>query len=144
MCINFRKGRRKRKELLIDIIKHVKDKCIKYSKETKINFVVSETSKHRPLKKLIELDKSIYGIRKKITDKEYYSRIDNLFDFKGNIKGDLSYIRKYQELLTGGNLVKINLAKSAKQKDILDIINNMLENNVGFIKFGGSKYSYDR
>lgn len=144
-CVStLEKDEEKRKELLIDIIKHVKDKCIKYSKETKINFVVSETSKHRPLKKLIELDKSIYGIRKKITDKEYYSRIDNLFDFKGNIKGDLSYIGKYQELLTGGNLVKINLAKSAKQKDILDIINNMLENNVGFIKFGGSKYSYDR
>ena len=31
---------------------------------TKMNFVVSETSKHRPLKKLMELDKSIYGIKK--------------------------------------------------------------------------------
>lgn len=140
--LNLEKDELKRKELITDIIKYAKEKCLKFTKETKMNFVVSETSKHRPLKKLMELDKSIYGIKKKITDKERYSRIDSLFEFKSN-KEDLSYIGKYQSLFTGGNLIKINLSKSVKQKDIITIINNLLVNDVGFIKFGGAKYSYD-
>lgn len=141
--LNLEQDESKRKELVIDILKHVKDRCLKYSKEEKMNFMVSETSKCRPLKKLIELDKAIYGIKKKITDKEYYSRVDSLFDFKGNIKEDLSYIGKYQELFTGGSLVKVPLSKNVKQKDIINIINCLLENDVGFVKFKGGKYSYD-
>ena len=140
--LNLESDDLKRKELLIDIIKHINENCINYSKETKMNFIVSETSKSRPLKKLMELDKSIYGIKKKVTDKEQYSRIDSLFEFKGNIKEDLDYMGRYQKLLTGGNLVKIKLAKSVKQKDILNIINYMLEYDVGFVKFRGDKYSY--
>jgi ribonucleoside-triphosphate reductase len=140
--LTLEKDEKKRKELLIDIIKYVKEKCLKYTKETKLNFVVSETSKHRPLKKLMELDKAIYGIRKNINDKDYYSRIDSLFEFKTNKEDDFKYIGEYQKLLTGGNLVKINLAKSTKQKDILNIINYLLEYDVGFIKFDGEKYSY--
>lgn len=142
-CIlNLEKDETKQKDLLVSIINYVKEQCIKYTKETKMNFVVSETSKRRPLKKLMELDKSIYGIRKKITDKEHYSRIDSLFEFKSNKEEDFYYIGKCQSLLTGGNLVKINLSKSSKQKDILNIINHLLEHNVGFVKFGGGKYNY--
>lgn len=141
--INLENDERKRKELLLDIIKYVKEKCLKYTKETKMNFIVSETSKHRPLKKLIELDKSIYGIRKKITDKEYYSTIDSLFDFKSNKEEDFEYIGKYQKLLTGGNLVKVDLPKTIKEKDILNIFKILLEKDVGFIRFSGGKYSYD-
>lgn len=143
-CVmNLEKDDTKRKQLLIDIIKFAKDKCIKYSKETKMNFIVSETSKNRPLKKLMELDKAIYGIRKKITDKERYSRIDSLFDFKGNKDEDYSYIGKYQKLLSGGCLTKVVLPKNVKEKDILNIINYLLNNDIGFVKFGGVNYNYD-
>ena len=132
--LNLEEDKQKQKDLLIDIIQYVKNKCVKYTNETKMNFVVSETSKHRPLKKLMELDKTIYGIRKKITDKEQYSRIDSLFDFKSDIESDLEYIGKYQKLLTGGTLTKIKLSKNAKQKDIINIINHLINKDVGFIK----------
>lgn len=125
----------KQKILLEEIIKYVNDKCHKYTSETKMNFVVSETSKHRPLKKLIELDKSLYGIKKGITDKTYYSRIDSMFEFKNSLEEDLNYIGRYQKLLTGGNLVKIKLSKSIKFKEMTNLINLAKENDVGFIKF---------
>lgn len=134
--VNLEQDEEKQKELLINIIKYVKDKCKLYTTETKMNFVVSETSKNRPLQKLMGLDKSIYGIKKRVTDKEQYQRIDSLFTFKENIFEDLKYIGKYQQLLTGGNLVKINLSRSVKPKDILNIIDISLKNDVGFIKFG--------
>ena len=133
--ISLEQDEEKQKELLINIIQYVKDKCQFYTSETKMNFVVSETSKNRPLKKLMGLDKSIYGIKKNVTDKEKYQRIDSLFNFKENIFEDLKYIGKYQKLLTGGNLVEINLSKSIKSKDILNLIDVSLKNDVGFIKF---------
>ena len=135
-CVaNLESDSKKQKDLLLEIIDYVNCKCQKYTTETKMNFIVSETSKHRPLKKLMELDKAIYGIRKRITDKERYSRIDSLFDFKTSIDEDLKYIGKYQKLLTGGNLVKIELSKNVKVKEILNLINLAKENDVGFIKF---------
>ena len=125
----------KQKKLLENILKHVKEKCEQYTIESKLNFIVSETSKHRPLRKLMELDKAIYGIRKGINDKKYYERIENLFAYKKEISEDLNYISKYQKLLTGGNLVKIPLSKNVKEKDILDIIQNASSKEVGFLKF---------
>ena len=133
--INLEKEEKKQKELLLEIIKYVNIKCQKYTGETKMNFVVSETSKHRPLKKLMELDKSIYGIRKNITDKEHYSRLDSIFDFKNSLHDDLSYIGKYQKLLTGGNLIKVSLSRNVKPKEILNLINLAHSKDVGFIKF---------
>ena len=133
--LNLESDLKKQKELLSEIIGYVNCKCQKYTSETKMNFIVSETSKHRPLKKLMELDKSIYGIRKNITDKEHYSRIDSMFDFKNTLEDDLSYIGKYQKLLTGGNLVKVTLPKSVKTKEILNLINLANSHDVGFIKF---------
>jgi len=125
----------KRKILLEDILKYIKEKCEQYIIESKLNFIISETSKHRPLRKLMELDKAIYGIRKGINDKDYYERIEKLFAYKKEIMEDLTYISKYQKLLIGGNLVKIPLSKTTKEKDILDMIQKARDIGVGFIKF---------
>jgi len=124
----------KQKELLKQILEYANDKCKMYTQESKLNFILSETSKHRPLKKLMELDKAIYGIRKNVTDKDSYGRLEKLFEFKKEITDDLKHLGEYQRLLTGGNFVKIELNKIAKAKNVLEIINVAQENNVGFIK----------
>ena len=142
-CVSMlEKDEIKRKILIADIIQYAKDQCLKYTKETKMNFIISETCKTRPLKKLMELDKSIYGIRKKVTDKEHYYRIDTLFEFKNNKEEDFEYMGKYQKLLTGGNLFRINLPKNIKQKDIQLMIEYMITYDIGFMKFGTGKYIY--
>ena len=124
----------KQKELLKEILEYANKKCQEYTKESKLNFVLSETSKQRPLKKLMELDKAIYGVRKNITDKNAYGRLDCLFGFKRDLEQDLKYIGEYQRLLTGGNYVVIELNKSVKQKNILDIISLARECDVGFLR----------
>ena len=124
----------KQKKLIKDIIVFANNKCNEFSKETKLNFVVSETSKFRPLKKLIELDKVIYGLKKGITDKKSYERIDTLFNFKKSLDEDLKFIGEYQKSLSGGNLVKIRLNKNVKVKNILELLELCKKNNVGFIK----------
>jgi len=132
--ISLEEDPEKQKELLKEIIKYTNEKCKVYTEESKLNFVVSETSKHRPLRKLMEFDKAIYGIRKDVTDKNTYGRLEKLFDFKKDIDSDLKYIGEYQKLFSGGNFVKIELSRSAKVKNVLEIINKAKELDVGFIK----------
>lgn len=124
----------KQKKLLYEILSYTKDKCKKYSIDSHMNFVVSETCKYRPLHKLIALDKAIYGMRKNITDKDTYGRIDTLFKFKKDIKEDLQEIGKIQGLLTGGSMVQIQLSKNTNTKEILNIIKIAEQENVGFLK----------
>lgn len=124
----------KQKYLLKEIIKYANEKSKSFIEETKLNFIVSETCKHRPLRKLMELDKAIYGIQKNITDKDSYGRLEKLFEFKKDIKKDLQFIGEYQKLFSGGNFVKIELNKNAKAKNVIEIINAALANDVGFIK----------
>lgn len=126
---------KRQKEIIKDIVRHVKDKAKQYSLETKLNFVVSETSKSRPLKKLIAFDKAIYGIKKGITDKKSYLRIDSLFEFDENINNDFKYIGEYQKELTGGNLVIVDLPKNITFQKIIDLLKLVIKNDVGFIKF---------
>jgi len=124
----------KQKELLKEIILYADKKRNEFISETKLNFIISETSKNRPLRKLMELDKAIYGIKKNITYKDAYGRLDSLFDFKKDLANDLKYIGEYQNLLSGGNFVRIELGKNTRVKNILDIINIALDNDVGFMK----------
>lgn len=132
--VNLAPDTESQKKLLIKILKYAKERCQKYSKDYKLNFIVSETSKKRPLRKLMELDKSIYGMKKNVTDQEQYRRIDSLFKFKKDIKKDLHEIGLYQEILSGGNLVKILLPQSTNVREILNIIKIAEQENVGFLK----------
>ena len=124
----------KQKALIEQITNYAKEKCLNYSKETKLNFILSETTKNRPRQKLIEIDKSIYGVKKGITDKPSYERIDSLFKFKKDIDKDLKYISEYQKNLYGGANVIINLNKNSLVKNVSDIINKCKNLNIGFIK----------
>lgn len=133
--LNLEETKEKQKDILFDILNYVEEKCKKYTLESKLNFVLSETSKERPLKKLMELDKAIYGIKKGITDKSCYGRIDQLFSFKTDIEKDMEYIGKYQKKLSGGNLIKIPLSKNTKPKQLYDMIQMAIEDDIGFLKF---------
>ena len=137
MCLE--KDKEKQKKLVKEIIDYVNGQAKKYSIENKLNFVVSETSKERPLKKLIAFDKAIYGIKKDVTDKNCYLRIDSMFNFKENIKNDFKYIGEYQMSFTGGNLVNVYLPKNITVKKFNELLELMIECNVGFLRFSMRK-----
>jgi len=135
-CVcNLESDPSKQKLLIGEILEYVNKQCEKFTLESKLNFIVSETSKRRPLRKLMEFDKSIYGIKKGITDKESYGRIDCLFNFKKELESDLKHIGIYQKSLSGGSLVNINLSKNSSINDLLKIVKLSKDNDVGFITF---------
>ena len=133
--LNLQETPEKQKDLLLNILSYINEKCKNYTLESKLNFIVSETSKERPLKKLMELDKAIYGIKKGINDKGQYERVDSLFSFKNDLEKDMEHIGKYQRFLSGGNLVKVPLSKNVKPKQIVEIIQVAIQKDVGFLKF---------
>ena len=137
MCLE--NDEEKRKKLIYDIINYVYLKSQKYTSESNLNFVVSETNKYRPLKKLMELDKAIYGIRKDITDKTIYGRIDNIEKNKNDMNEFFEYIGKCQKKLTGGCLVEVHISKNTSIKKLVEYLNLALDKDVGFIKFSVRK-----
>ena len=132
--INLEEDLAKQKELLLKILKFANEKVSKFIDESRLNFIISETSKSRPLKKLMDLDKAIYGIKKGVSDKPNYSRIDRLFNYKDDINNDFKYIGKYQKMLSGGCLIEIELPKNISCKKISDMINLAIDSDIGFLK----------
>lgn len=132
--INLEEDLAKQKELLLKILKFANEKVSKFIDESRLNFILSETSKSRPLKKLMDLDKAIYGIKKGVSDKPNYSRIDRLFNYKDDINNDFKYIGKYQKMLSGGCLIEIELPKNISCNKISDMINLAIDSDIGFLK----------
>lgn len=132
--INLEEDLAKQKELLLKILKFANEKVSKFIDESRLNFIISETSKSRPLKKLMDLDKAIYGIKKGVNDKPNYSRIDRLFNYKDDINNDFKYIGKYQKMLSGGCLIEIELPKNISCNKISDMINLAIDSDIGFLK----------
>lgn len=132
--INLEEDLEKQKELLLKILKFANEKVSKFIDESRLNFIISETSKSRPLKKLMDLDKAIYGIKKGVSDKPNYSRIDRLFNYKDDINNDFKYIGKYQKMLSGGCLIEIELPKNISCNKISDMINLAIDSDFGFLK----------
>lgn len=133
--LNMSKEKDDSKKILVNILEHINNKNKEFIEDNKLSFVVSETSKIRPLKELMILDKAIYGIQKDITDKKYYSRIDSLFDFKENIVDDFKYLGIYQKLLTGGCLIEASISKNTSIKKLLECIKMAYDADIGYIKF---------
>ncbi len=123
-----------RKQLIYQILEFVDEKKEKYIAESNLNFIVSETEKYRPLKKLMELDKAIYGIQKGVTDKNTYGRMDAMLTTKTDIYEFLKYIGKCQKKLSGGCLTEIHISKNTSTKKIIEYINTALDCDVGFLK----------
>ena len=131
--INLSQDDINQKKLALEILTHINKMVLKFSNETKLNFCLTETSKKKPLKELIALDKTIYGINKYITDTNYYQRIDSLFDYK-NIDEDFKYISQYQKMMNGGNKFELKISARTSSKRIEEIIETVIDNDIRFIK----------
>ena len=134
-CIEFLESDiDKQYELLMDILKFINKKCQKYSEETKLNFYIYEPSNDNSRKYFMALDKSIYGIKKGFTDKEKYDLITDL-KFLNN---DYSKLGTIAQLITNGNMISKEIKDNLTYKKFIYILEEIINNNIGFIKFSRS------
>ena len=121
----------KQYELMQKILKFANKKCAEYSEETKLNFYIYEPYNDKPRKYFMALDKSIYGIKKGITDKYCYELVSN----SKILKNDVSKLSNIEKLFIGGNLIEKEIKENITYKKFIYIIEEMLDNNIGLIKF---------
>ena len=129
-CVmSFEQDPNKQYDLLIEILEYLNKKMKQFSDETKVYFSIFEPSGFASRKYFIGIDKSIYGVHKEITDKNAYELIDTA-------KFITSYkdLAKVQKLLSGGNLVTINISNKTNNKKIVDLIKELMDSDFGFVK----------
>ena len=131
-CVElFETDEEKQYKLACDILTFVNNKCKSYREETKINFYTFEPYEDNSRKYFMALDKSIYGIRKGITDKEYYDIITNI---KG-LKNDYEKVGEITSLLKGGCIYTKEMKDNMTYKKFLVLLNDIIDNKIGIIKF---------
>jgi ribonucleoside-triphosphate reductase len=118
----------KRFETLTKLLNYLNNKCKKYTDETKLNFCIFEPSDLKVRRRLIELDKAIYGIGKLLKNKNEYGLIS-----ESTFVNDYDKLAKIQKLIKGGNLVNIAV-KNANNKKIVDLIKKLIDVDIGFVK----------
>lgn len=121
----------KQYNLLIDILNFINLKCHNYREETKLNFYAYEPFQDNSRQYFMALDKSIYGIKKGITDKESYDLISNL----KCLKNDYNNLGNVSNLLEGGNLVIKEIRDTLSYKKFIMILEDAINNNINTIKF---------
>lgn len=127
-CVqHLTKDETKQYKLITEILMFLNKKCAEFAEETKLNFEIYEPFEREARKELSALDKAIYGINK---DKDIYDLISNLPSLKNDYK-KLGYI---QRLFSGGNVVEIKILPSISQKKFKELITDLIDNDVGFVK----------
>ena len=119
----------KQYKLLLELLDYFNQKCQKFEADNKLNFNIFEPSDMHPRKYLMAIDKSIYGTHKKITDKAYYDLIDTAKFIK-----NYEDLAKVQKAFRGGNLITIKLSNKISSKKIIDMIKELIDSDVGFVK----------
>lgn len=130
-CVSLlSKDESKKDKLLKEIIKYINDKCNSFIVKTKLNFYICEPYNRKVRREFVSFDKAIYGIRKGITDKNEYDLIcDTLNTYSG--------VGTIQKLIPGGAFKNIKINKNSSCDKIKKIINELIDNDVGIVRFVG-------
>lgn len=125
-CLNFLNEKDKDK-LKVDILEFVNNKITRYSEDTRLNFMLSESKNDCILKQLLAIDKSIYGTEYFEKEKKKYSLISVIEE--DDIKQNYIDIQKYLN-----TRIDIILRKNSSEKKILEVISKAKELGILFFK----------
>lgn len=123
-------------KLALEIINYLNDKCACYSSETKLNFGLHESTDNNARRRLLAIDKAIYGVVTGVTDKKKYDVLDlELFD---NWK-DLGNLQK---AFTSGKKLSITLPKKITIKKLIDTLQFLKDEDIEFVRLVVGKDEY--
>ena len=116
------------------IAKAIKSKCEKITEELKLNFIPAEIYDDDVNRKLIQIDKSVYGIKKIINKPKYEPVYKFINSSKLALDDKLKMLANYQAVTSSIARIKV---KDLDNKKFLNLINKMKESK---IKFGVLDY----
>ena len=127
LCLE--KDSNKEYDLLLKILNHLNKKCQIFSEETKLNFNICEPNDIQSRKYLVGIDKAIYGTIKGVTDKNMYDLIESAKFING-----YQQLGEIQKLFKGGQLITISLNNKITNKQIMNLIKQLIDVDIGFVK----------
>ncbi len=125
----YQQGATEQYKLLIELLTYLNNKMKQFSEETKLNFALFESNSELARKNLLRIDKSIYGVHKKIVD-------DNQYDLISNAKfiHDYNELGKVQSLFTGGCYTTISVPNKTNNKKVVELIKELMDSDLGYVK----------
>ncbi len=134
----------KAQRLGIEIIKHIREKCDKYTEEYNLNFTCLATPAEGLSGRFVAMDRSIYGKIKGITDREYYTNSFHVpVYYKTSVKHKMEIEGKYHEFTNAGHISYIELdGDTVNNVDAFEtVIRIMHDCNIGY---GAINHPVDR
>lgn len=131
-------------KLGLEIIKFMRERCNQYCKDYNLNFTLIATPAEGLAGRFVNIDKSIYGIIKGVTDKKFYTNSFHIpVNFDISIKDKIKLEAPYHNLTNGGHISYIELdGEAVKNLDAFEnIIRLMKESGIGY---GAINHPIDR
>ncbi len=131
-------------KLGIEIVKFIRKRCDEYSKEYKLNFTCLATPAEGLSGRFTAIDKSIYGVIKGVTDREYYTNSFHIpVYYKTSVAEKLKKEGVYHEFTNAGHITYIELdGDTTNNIDAFEnVVRMMKENNIGY---GAINHPVDR
>ena len=120
--------------LILKIAKAIKSKCEKFTEELKLNFIPAEVYDDDVNRKLIQIDKSVYGIKKIINKPKYEPVYKFINSSKLPLDDKLKMLSNYQAVTSSIAKIKV---KDLDNKKFLNLVEKIKESK---IKFGVLDY----
>ena len=134
----------KTQKLGIEIIKFMRKKCDEFAEEEKLNFTLLATPAEGLSGRFTAMDKSIYGVLKGITDRDYYTNSFHVpVYYKTTIQHKLEVEGVYHKFTNAGHISYIELdGDTVNNIDAFEtIIRMMHDNDMGY---GAINHPVDR
>ena len=114
------------KEFALKVMKTLKEKCDKWTKDTGLSFVLYATPSKKIATRFAKIDREQFGNIKDINDKGYYMSSYYLDEKeKIDILSKIKFDSEFQELSTGGCVTKVDVKDN---DDLREVIENIYDN----------------
>ena len=122
-------------ELMLKIVKTIKNRCKDLTNELKLNFIPTETYDKEINRKFIQIDKSVFGI-KNIINKDAYEPVYKFINEQDiPLDEKIDMLSEYEKV--SSNVSYISIKKKSDYKEFINVLDKMGSKR---IKYGGVKY----
>src|SRR5574344_1122908 len=131
-------------KLGVEIIKFMREKCNSYCEEEKLNFTLLATPAEGLSGRFTAIDKSIYGVIKGVTDREYYTNSFHVpVYYKTSVQHKLEVEGVYHKFTNAGHISYIELdGDTVNNIDAFEtVVRIMHDNDIGY---GAINHPVDR
>ena len=118
--------------LILKIVKYLKEKCGYLTKTLKLNFILSENLDIPVQKKFMQIDKSVFGVNKVLNKDNYETVCDLINNSKIKSNDKLNMLGKYQNITS--TIVKIKLDNISFDK-YLKLLEDIKAKNIKYLEF---------